>query len=248
MVKTVCSIQYSVFRRDVARATSWFGSFGLKQTLFILSFLNIEHWTLHTVLAKNLGVHGVLHPLDEEDPIALIQQKLKKMEEKGELKKHNLHIQKRTKESVERPSPVEGISKATKSRRFTYDPTFTVAKDIKDHKGRVIHAKGTKINPLETVSMTENLIFIDGDDRQQKEWVLKKHKKGKVRLILVKGAPLALSEELGIPVYFDQGGLITKQLGIKHVPATVSQSNFSGEKTEKSLCLYIEEIALGDHP
>lgn len=210
--------------------------------LFLIFFLNIN-----SSEAKDFGTHGVLHPIDEEDPIELIQQKLKKMEEKGDLKKHNLHIQKRTKESVERPSLVEGISKATKNRQFTYDPTFTVAKDLKDHKGRVIHAKGTKINPLETASMTEDFIFIDGDDPAQKQWAFERiqtpegraQKKPKVRLILIKGSPLSLSEEFQIPVYFDQGGTLVKQLEIKHVPALVSQEGKH---------LSIEEIALGDQP
>lgn len=211
--------------------------------------------------AKDLGVHGVIHPIEEEDPIALIQNKLKKMEEKGELQKHNLHIQKRTKESVERPSPVEGISKTTKSRLFTYDPTFTVQKDIKDHLGRIIHPKGAKINPLEMVSMTEELVFIDGDDPEQKSWAFDRiekseasdqspeishQKERRIKLVLVKGPPLALSEELGIPVYFDQGGVLVKKLGINHVPAIVGQSNPSAEKSEKSLCLHIEEVVLGD--
>ncbi len=204
--------------------------------------------------AKDLGVHGSICPIAEEDPIALIQNKLKKMEEKGELLKHNLLIQKRTKESVERPSPVEGISKTTKSRLFTYDPTFTVQKDIKDHLGRIIYAKGTKINPLETVTMTEDLLFIDGDDPEQKSWafdrieksVVSEQKERRIRLVLVKGPPLALSEELGIPVYFDQGGFLTKKFGINHVPAIVGQSNPTAEKTVKSLCLHIEEVVLGD--
>lgn len=207
--------------------------------MVVVALLSIFLMSINSSEAKDLGVHGVLHSIDEKDPIELIQQKLKKMEKNGEFAKHNLHIQKRTKESVERPSPVKGISKATKNRTFTYDPTFTVAKDIKDHKGRVIHAKGTKINPLETVTMTENLIFIDADDEEQKEWILEQLKKEKIKLILVKGAPLSFSEDLKIPVYFDQGGTLVKQLGIERVPAVVSQEGKH---------LSIEEIALGDRP
>lgn len=214
--------------------------------MVVVALLIVFSMNINSSGAKDLGVHGVIHSIEEEDPIALIQKKLKKMEEAGELKKHNLLIQKRTKESVERPTPVEGIRKATKNRRFTYDPTFTVQKDIKDHLGRLIHAKGTKINPLETVSMTDDIVFIDGDDLEQQAWAQNKLKEGNVRLILVIGAPLALAQAFGIPVYFDQGGFLTKKLGIKHVPAIVGQSNPSAEKTEQSLCLHIEEVVLGD--
>ena len=34
---------------------------------------------------------------------------------------------------------------------------------------------------------------------------------------------MVLSEELKVPVYFDQAGLLTKKLGIKHAPALVAQ-------------------------
>jgi conjugal transfer pilus assembly protein TraW len=53
----------------------------------------------------------------------------------------------------------------------------------------------------------------------------------------VKGAPLLLSEELKVPVYFDQSGLLTKKLGIHHVPALV---------TQEGMRLRIEEIKRED--
>ena len=225
---------------------------------FLSAFLS-GHWTLDTAHARELGVHGVIYPIQEEDPLQLIQQKLKGMEERGEIEQHNHALQMRTKAYVERPKPVEGIGKAIKSRVFTYDPTYVVSEDIKDHLGRVIHARGTKINPLETVSLSSDLLFINGDDLEQKAWAFcriqcsvssstglilgldprtedKIQKNNKVRLILVKGAPLALSEEWGVLVYFDQGGFLCKKLGIKHVPAVVTQ-----DKTR----IIVEEVVLG---
>lgn len=202
--------------------------------------------------AKDLGVHGVIHPIAEEDPIALLQQKLKVMEERGELDRHTHHIQERTKAVVERPHPVEGMTKATEARVFTYDPTYTVLEDIKDHFGHVIHGRGTKINPLETVSLSQELVFIDGDDPSQKLWAFDRiqtpegsNQNGKkVKLILVKGSPLVHSEELGMPVYFDQGGFLTKKLGIKHVPAIVHQSKSKDKRSKDSLYLQIDEVCL----
>ena len=209
--------------------------------------------------AKDLGTYGIIYPIEEVDPLQLIQQKLKGMEERGEIEQHNHALQMRTKALVERPKPVEGIGKAIKSRVFTYDPTYIVPEDIKDHLGRIIHARGTKINPLETVSLSQELVFIDGEDPEQKAWAFcriqysvssstglilgldprtedKVQKNNKVRLILVKGAPLALSEEWGVLVYFDQGGFLCKKLGIKHVPAVVTQ-----DKTR----IIVEEVVLG---
>ncbi|MBP9692638.1 MAG: type-F conjugative transfer system protein TraW [Alphaproteobacteria bacterium] len=183
--------------------------------------------------AKDMGSHGVVYPIDEQDPIILIQNKLKNMEKSGELDRHHLEIQKKTRDAIERPKPVAGLTKfmpepnqgAIENHIFYYDPTYIVPEDLKDHRGKIFYKKGTKINPLETVSLSQNLIFFDGDDPAQVTFAKEKRKEGSIKLILVKGAPLTLSEESSVPVYFDQSGLLTQKLGIKHVPALVTQED-----------------------
>ena len=195
--------------------------------------------------SKDFGVRGKIAPITEENPIVLIQSKLKGMEERGDLEQHNRELQKKTKAAIERPKPVEGLSKAIKTHIFYYDPTYIVPEDLKDHTGQIFYKKGTKINPLETVSLSQNLLFFDGDDDEQvafakeklKEKSKENLKESSVKLVLVKGAPLALSEELKIPVYFDQSGLLTKKLGIHHVPALV---------TQEGMRLRVEEIKRED--
>ena len=187
----------------------------------------------HALLSKDFGVHGKIAPIEEEDPLQVIQQKLKTMEERGELEHHNRKLQQKTKAAVERPKPVEGLTRAIESRVFTYDPTYVVKEDLKDHAGRVFYKKGTRVNPLETVNLSQELLFFDGDDEEQVAFAKKKLKDISLKLILIKGAPLALAEELKIPVYFDQNGGLTKKLGIRHVPALVTQTD---------LLLRIEEI------
>ncbi|MBA3814614.1 MAG: type-F conjugative transfer system protein TraW [Alphaproteobacteria bacterium] len=237
--KTVLSAQYSVFRKGATITEShWIQMSVLKHFCFLF-VLNTEHGMLNTAQAKDLGVHGAIAPIEEIDPLEIIQQKLKVMEDSGELKKRNLELQEKARASVERPKPVEGITRATISRTFIFDPTYIVKEDLYDHKGRVFAKKGTKINPLENISLSQNLVFFDGDDEEQLDWVKEKLSKNAeikpIRLILVRGAPLKLAEEFEIPVYFDQGGILTTKLGIKHVPAFVSQVN---------LHLKIEEIVL----
>lgn len=175
------------------------------------------------LMAKDFGTQGPLFVIEEEDPVSLIQNKLKLMDQRGELEAHNRELQKKTRASVERPTPVEGVSKSTTSRIFYFDPTYIVPEDLKDHTGKVFAAKGTKLNPLETVSLSHSLLFFDGDDEDQKAFVKSKLSSGSFKLILVKGEPLALSEEFMAPVYFDQAGTLTQKLGIRHVPALVTQ-------------------------
>lgn len=226
MVRSVLSIRRPIFRKSVEISESLrISIMMLKYNVFLFFFLNTECWVLSTAYARELGVHGKVAPIEEVNPLQLIHQRLKAMEEGGELERHNIQLQKKTKAAIERPKPVEGISKATETRVFYYDPTYVVQEDIRDHQGKILHSKGTRINPLETVSLSQNLLFFDGDDLAQVAFVKEKLKEGSMKLILVKGAPLALSEELKVSVYFDQSGLLTKKLGIKHVPVLVGQEN-----------------------
>lgn len=188
-----------------------------------------------TVSAKDFGVQGEIAPIEEIDPRVLIQQKLKAMEDSGELQKRQDELKEQAKTAVKRPHKVEGITKATKTRVFEYDPTYTVQRDLKDHQGQVFARKGDKVNPLETVSMGSTWLFIDGDDETQVEWLKTQLNLGHSKVILVSGAPLDLSEALQVPVYFDQGGNLTSKLKIKHVPASVQQDGLTLKITEFNL-------------
>lgn len=185
--------------------------------------------------AKDFGVQGSIGTVDEVDPRVVIFQRLKAMEASGEIERHQEELKKLTRAKVNRPKPVEGITKATKTRVFEYDPTYVVPQDLKDHLGQVFAKKGDRINPLETVSFQNALLFIDGDDEDQVLWAKKKMGEGSSKIVLVSGAPLELSEELKVPVYFDQGGSLTTKFTIKHVPATVQQEGLKLKVTEEKL-------------
>lgn len=187
--------------------------------------------------AKDLGNFGQTFTISEVDLLEQIQSRLSSLEADGSLLEHQQKIAQKTKEGVERPHPVEGVAKTQKARGFTFDPSITVPYDLKDHQGRIFQKKGEKVNPLDQVVLSKTLVFFDGDDPVQQAWVMEEIKESqeKFKLILVKGAPLELMEQWRIPVYFDQSGVLCKKLGIRHVPARVSQ---------KDKHLQVEEILL----
>jgi conjugal transfer pilus assembly protein TraW len=185
--------------------------------------------------AKDFGTQGTTYVIEEENPIALIQQKLKIMADSGELEKRNQEIASITKASITRPKPVSGITKTTTPRVFYYDPTYRVERDLKDHKGQVFAVKDDLINTLDKVKFSQTLIFFDGDDEEQCAWAQTKIKDSSVKLVLIKGAPLELSQKWETHIYFDQNGYLTKKLGIRHVPAIVKEENKR---------IQIEEISL----
>ncbi|MBT5654360.1 MAG: type-F conjugative transfer system protein TraW, partial [Alphaproteobacteria bacterium] len=163
--------------------------------------------------AQDYGVHGAIFEIEERDLLKDMLQKLKNLEKEGTLKIHAEELEKR----VLHLRPVSGMTKATKKREFFYDPSITVSSDIRDHRGTLMHKKGTKLNPLKYISLKQPLVFIDGEDAKQVKWA----RRQKSKIILLSGNPFKLMKDC--PVYFDQFGTLTKKLAIKHVPSIVTQ-------------------------
>lgn len=199
--------------------------------------------------ALDLGVYGKTFQVKEPNLLDQIHEKLFLLEQNGTLAAHQEKMVEEAQKRIRRPKKVEGISPSSAQRIYTYDPTIQIQKDIKDHKGRIIHPKGTEINPLHLKPYTKEMLFIDGD--QQKEGMLaflklqktllkkkedKNPSKG-ILIILVNGSPLDFEtavkdvfkkegkdiNDIPLPIYFDQGGRITKKFGILHTPALLYQ-------------------------
>lgn len=185
--------------------------------------------------AKDFAIHGHSFEILEPDLLKQIEYKLKALNEDGTLAEHEMRLMQKAKKSILRPQGSKGITKAIEDRIFSYDPSFVIPYDLKDHKGKVFHKAGTRINPLQYKSLSSTLAFIDGDDLNQVAWAEGIQAKQTSKVILTSGAPFQLMEKWRVPVYFDQGGTLTKKLGIKHVPALVIQ---------EGLRLKISEIAL----
>lgn len=168
---------------------------------------------------EDFGTRGHLFDIEEESIIEEIMNKLKMAETDGTLEKLNEEFIAKVKVKILRPNPVANISKSKTNRSWTYDPSFTQEKNIKDEKGRIIVAAGTRVNGLEKLKWGEPMIFINGDDKDQVEWV----KKQSGKIVLVSGAPLELGDSLKRPVFFDQGGMLCRRFKIEAVPAIIEQ-------------------------
>ncbi|MFZ5210228.1 type-F conjugative transfer system protein TraW [Enterobacter kobei] len=174
--------------------------------------------------AKDLGTWGNVFEPAEQDMLTFIQNRLKGMEQTGELDRLREEATARVKEHAVRPTPVEGLSKAVTYRSFAWDPTFTVKETITDMKGNVVARKGDTVNPLDKVPFSQVLYFIDGDDREQVNWTRQQIAgKTDVKVILVKGNIRESSDALNERIYFDQSGVLTRKFGFEHIPARISR-------------------------
>ena len=173
--------------------------------------------------ARDYGQHGAVWPVIEPDILAQIHARLLHLEATGETAKLNEELKRRTIARVNRPTPVAGIGLASVVRRWSFDPTITVDADIKDDKGRTVIARGTRVNPLDTVPLRAPLVFLDGDDQRQIDWALARYGRTPAKFILVGGAPLELMKAKQRRFYFDQGGTLSTHFAIRAVPAVVEQ-------------------------
>lgn len=175
--------------------------------------------------AQDLGVIGPVYPIAEPSLLEVILTKLREAGANGALARLQREAQAKVTRATQEPAPVAGITKTARARSFYYDPSIVVPYAITDADRRVIAVPGTKLNPLDTVSLSRELLFIDARDAAQvaRAAQLLEERGGKLKVILTGGSYLELMRRWKRPVYFDQRGVLTEKLGIRHVPAIVSQ-------------------------
>lgn len=183
--------------------------------------------------ARDYGQQGAVFPVIERDLLEQIHTRLTAMEKSGETQRLNQELKRRTAARVNRPEPVADLVRASAARRWSFDPTITLETDIRGAKGELIHARGTRVNPLDSVPLRSELLFFDGDDPDQLAWALRVSPGAK--LILTKGAPLELMKARQRRFYFDQGGKLIAHFGIRALPARVRQNGRVLEVSEVAL-------------
>jgi len=175
--------------------------------------------------ALDLGTIGPTYGIAEPHLLEFIRQRLRDKERSGELQRLIDEARSRGVAAVRNPAPVEGVRGTEAARSWYVDPTFTLDRNIVDAQGRLLFPAGTRKNPLEVVSLSRRLLFFDARDARQvaRARELIARYAGKVKPILTGGSYLDLMKAWRVPVYYDQQGTLTRRLGIRQVPALVSQ-------------------------
>lgn len=147
------------------------------------------------------------------------------METSGDLARKQVEYRDKVVGGIEAPKAVPGVKTTEAPRTYYVDPTVTVDRDIRNAEGTMLFARGVKVNPLDHVSLTRKLLFFDARDSRQVAFARRRldDLSGKSKPILVAGEPLKLMRVWKQTVYYDQGGSLARRLGIRQVPAIVSQ-------------------------
>ena len=191
------------------------------------------------VYALDLGRVGPVWPVAEPDLLALIQSRLEEKQRSGELARIQAEFAARSRRAIESPAPVAGLARTRTPRSFLFDPSVTAPDTVRDHEGKVLVVAGTRVNPLDYVGLSQPLIFFDARDREQTgvALALRQRHQGRAHLILTGGSFIDFMKRHDLRVYYDQRGLLVQRLGIRQVPALV---------TQEGRMLRIDELKVGE--
>lgn len=189
------------------------------------------------IFARDLGIMGETYPIAEVDFLEFIQSRIQSMQMSGEWKTIQNHIQQDAIRYRDRPKPVNDITRANETRTRLFNPTIVLDHDISSPEGKIIALAGTKINPLDYISLSKTLIFYDADDPEQVKWAISQDRKfkGKDKLVLVNGSILSQEKLFKKTIYFDQEGKLTARFTITHIPAFIIQEGAQLRITEVKL-------------
>ena len=187
------------------------------------------------VPAKDLGVRGAVWPVAEPDLLAEIEVRLGAMEASGELDRMRTGALKAARRRIETPARAEGIGPARVHHTRLFDPSIELERDVRAADGTLLAARGARINPLDVQPLTRDLLFIDGARPVEVAWALRHARSA--RIVLVAGRPLDLMRAHGRRFFFDQGGRLSRRLGLRATPSVV---------TAEGSALRITEVPLED--
>ena len=185
--------------------------------------------------AKDLGVRGETWAIAEPDLLAALEARLLELERSGELAAIGDEARERVRARIEAPDPVAGIAPATEHRTRLVDPSVALDRDVRLPDGNLLAAAGTRLNPLEHVPLSRDLLFIDGRRDAEVSWALGHVAPAKI--VLLAGRPLDLARRHGRTFFFDQGGRFAGHFGLAATPVVVEQ---------EGLRLRLTEVPVGD--
>lgn len=188
--------------------------------------------SIFAIEAKDFGIQGQTFPIEEQNLKNVLQAKAKHLSQEG-VEKRAKHFVEKIQEKGGLFKKVSWIKEATSYSSFFYDPSTSLEEDILDAEGRVLFEKGSKINPLDHVTLDRGLLFFDGSSSKHIQWA--ESQEGEFKWILTNGNPLKLQEEKDRSVFFDQGGFYSRKFQIKKIPCRITQAGKS---------LLIEEIPI----
>ena len=183
--------------------------------------------------AKDLGVRGETWAIAEPDLLRALEARLLELEHSGALVAIADAARARARMRIEAPEPVAGIAPAVRHSTRRIDPSIVLDRNVRFADGTLLAAAGSRLNPLEHVPLSRDLLFIDGRRDAEVAWALER--RAPSTIVLLAGRPLALARRHGRPFFFDQSGRLAARFGLGATPVVVEQEGQHLRLTEVPL-------------
>ena len=164
---------------------------------------------------KDLGVHGRLYEIKEEDMLSYVRRKAGGIDMRA-LRENMTGNLERAHEKLSAVSL--GVPPAEEKRTRYVDPSVNVPNPVYDLEGRIVAPAGT-VNPLEHVPLSKPILFFREDQAERLLGVISEKKPV---LMLTDGDVRAASSLAGRMVY-RANPFILERLRIEKTPSLVTQ-------------------------
>ena len=166
---------------------------------------------------KDLGVHGKLYEIKEEDMLSYVRRKA------GEIDLQVLResMEKKIEESYAQHSLVSlDVPSATEKRVRYIDPSVNVRNPLYNHTGKMISPAGT-VNPLDHVSLSKSILILRED--QIKRALEKVSENGENPILLLTDGNIRRASSLAGQIVYKASPFMLRRLQIEKVPSLVTQ-------------------------
>ena len=166
---------------------------------------------------KDLGIHGKLYEIKEEDMLSYVRRKA------GEIDMRTLHesISKKVEESYAEHSSVSlDVPSATEERVRYIDPSVVVRNPLYDHTGKMISPSGV-VNPLDYVSLSKSILILRED--QIKRALEKTRGSGEKAILILTDGDIRRASSLAGQIVYKASPFMLKRLQVEKVPSLVTR-------------------------
>ena len=166
---------------------------------------------------KDLGIHGKLYEIKEEDMLSYVKRKA------GEIDLQALResMVKKIEESYAEHSLVSlDVPSATEERVRYIDPSVVVRNPLYDHTGKMIFPAGT-VNPLDHISLSKSILVLRED--QIKRALEKVSGNGENPILLLTDGDIQRASSLASQAAYKASPFMLIRLQIEKVPSFVTQ-------------------------